>query len=89
MQECGSNISGRAGVSRGAQPGPGIAPNQAILGGVSGFQADFRFKAIGNSPHAQGVSHYPKEAQGNYVVDGAIDTHLLLTDPIGAQRDFM
>ena len=32
------------------------------------------------------MSNYPRHPQGNYVVDGEIDTHLLGTDPIGAQK---
>ena len=32
------------------------------------------------------MSQYPQQPQGNYVVDGAIDTHLLGTHPIGAQK---
>ena len=77
-----SNVSGKAGVIRGAQPGP----HQANPEGASGFQAGSRSTAAGNSPEAQGVSQYPQQPQGNYMVDGAIDTHLLGTDPIGAQK---
>ena len=77
-----SNVSGRTGVIRAAQPGPyHVNPE-----GASGYQAGSRSTATGNSPEAPGVSHYPREPQGNYVVDGAIDTHLLGTDPIGAQK---
>ena len=77
-----SNVSGRAGVIRGAKP----VPYQANPEAASGYQASSRSTATGNSPEAQGVSHYPREPQGNYVVDCAIDTHLLGTDPIGAQK---
>lgn len=35
---------------------------------------------------AQEVSRSPKAHQRNYVVDGAIDTHKLGTDPLGAQK---
>ena len=77
-----SNVSGRAGVIKGAQPGP----YQANPEGASGYQAGSRSTATGNPPEAQEVSNYPKQPQGNYVVDGAIDTYLLETDPIGAQK---
>ena len=41
---------------------------------------------LGVHLEAQEVSHLPRQPQGNYVIDGAIDTHLLGTDPIGAQK---
>ena len=69
--QCESNVSGRAGIFRDAQPGP----NQANREGVSGYQADSRSKVTGSSPEAKGVSQYPWEAQGNYVVGGAINMH--------------
>ena len=80
--EGGSNVSGRAGVIRGAQPGS----HQANPEGASGYQAGSRSTGTGGIPEAQEVSHFPRQVQGNYVVDGAIDTHLLGTDPIGAQK---
>ena len=80
--ECESNVLGKVGVIRGAQTGP----YQANPVGASGYQAGSWSKVTGSSPEDQGVSHYPQELQGNYVVDGAIDTHLLRTDPIGAQK---
>ena len=76
------NVSGRACVIRGAQPGP----YQANPEGASGYQASSRSMATGNSHEAQEVSDYPKQPQGSYVVDGVIDTHLLGTDPIGTQK---
>ena len=80
--EGGSNVSDRAGVISSAQPGP----HQANPEGASGYQAGSRSTDTGNPPEAQGVSQYPQQPQGNYVVDGAIDTHLLGTEPIGAQK---
>ena len=77
-----SNVSGKVGVIRGAQSGP----HQANPKGASGYQAGSRSKATGNSPETQEVSQYPQKPQGNYVVDGAIDTHLLGTILIGAQK---
>ena len=79
--EGGSNVSGRAGVIRGAQPS-----HQANPEGASGYRAGSGSTVTGNPPEAQEVSSYPRQPQGNYVVDGAIDTHLLGTDPIGAQK---
>ena len=75
----GSNVSGRAGVIRDAQPGF----HQANPEGACGYQAGSGSTVTGGTPEAQEVSHFPRQAQGN-VVDGAIDTHLLGTDPIGA-----
>ena len=49
-----SNVSGRAGVIRDAQPGP----HQANPEGASGYQAGSRSMATGNSPEALGVSQY-------------------------------
>ena len=83
-QECESNVSGRAGVFRGAQPGLDIEPNQTNNEGVSGFQAGSLFNATSNSHEAQGVSQYNWEAQGSYVVDGAINTRLLGTEVLGS-----
>ena len=80
--ESGSNVSGRAGVNRGAHPGP----HQANFEGVSGYRAGSGSTTSGGTPKAQEESHFPRQAQGNYVFDGAIDTHLLGTDPIGAQK---
>ena len=80
--ESGSDVSGRAGVIRGAQPGP----HQANPEGVSGSQAGSRSKASVDLHEVQIENQLPQEAQGNYVVDGAIDIHLLGTDPIGAQK---
>ena len=80
--EGGSNVSGRAGVIRGAQPGP----HQANPEGASGYRAGSGSTVTGNPPKAQEVSNYPRQPQGNYLVDGAIDTHLLGTDLIGAQK---
>ena len=80
--ESGSNVSGRAGVIRGAQPGP----HQANPEGVSGYRAGSGSTTSGGTPEAQEVSHFPRQAQGNYVVDSAIDIHLLGTDPIGSQK---
>ena len=68
--ESGSNVSGRVGVNRGAQPGP----HQANPEGVSVSQA-------GSGSTATRDLH-----EGNYLVDGAIDTHLLGTDPISSQK---
>ena len=76
--EGGSNVSGRAGVIRGAQPGP----HQANPEGASGYRAGSGSTSTGNPPEAQGVSQYRQQPQGNYVVDDA----LLGTDPIGAQK---
>ena len=69
-------------VSRGAQQGP----NQANPEGVSGYQSGSWSKVTGSSPEAQGVSHYLREAQGNYILDGANDTHFLGTDLIVSQK---
>ena len=80
--EGGSNVSGRTGVIRGAQPGP----HQANPEGASGYRAGSGSTVTGGTPEAQEVSHFPRQAQGNYVVAGAIDTRLLGTDPIGAQK---
>ena len=80
--EGGSNVSGRAGVIRGAQPGP----HQANPEGASGYQAGSGSTVTGGTPEAQEVSHFSLQAQENYVVDGAIDAHLLGTDPIEAQK---
>ena len=80
--EGGSNVSGSAGVIRGAQSGP----HQANRQGASVYRAGSGSTVTGNPPEAQEVSNYPRQPQGNYVVDGAIDTHLLGTDPFGAQK---
>ena len=55
--EGGSNVSGRAGVIRGAQPGL----HQANPDGASGYQAGSRSTVTGSSPEAQGVSQYPQQ----------------------------
>ena len=81
-RESGSNVSGRAGVNRGAQPGP----HQANPEGVSGSQAGSGSKASVDLHEVQIENQFPREAQGNYVVDGAIDTHLQGPNPIGAQK---
>ena len=80
--ESGSNVSGRAGVNRGAQPGP----HQANPEGVSGSQAGSGSTASVDLHEVQIENQFPREAQGNYLVDGAIDTYLLGTDPIGSQK---
>ena len=80
--ESGSNVSGRAGVNRGAQPGP----HQANPEGVSGSQAGSGSKVAADLHEVQIENQFPQEAQGKYVVDGAIDTHPLGTNPIGAQK---
>ena len=49
--ESGGNVSGKASVSRGAQPGPGIAPNQVNPERVGDSQADSRFNATGTPPY--------------------------------------
>ena len=77
-----SNVSGKAGVIRCAQSGP----HQAKPEGASGYQAGSWSTVTGSTPEAQEVSRFPRQPQENYVVDGAIDTHLLGTDPIGARR---
>ena len=77
-----SNVSGRAGVIRGAQPGP----HQANPEEASGYRAGSGSSSTGNPPEAQGVSQYPQQPQGNYVIECAIDAHLLGTDLIGAQK---
>ena len=84
-KESGSNVSGRAGVIRGAQPGP----HKANPEGVSGYRAGSGSTTSGGTPEAQEVSHFPRQAHGNYVVDSAIDTHLLGNDPIGSQKSKM
>ena len=80
--ECEGNVSGRAGVIRGAQPGP----HQANPEGVSGSHTGCRSKATVDLHEVQIENQFPREAQGNYVVDGAIDTHLLGTEVLGTQR---
>ena len=80
--ECEGNVSGRAGVIRGAQPDP----HQAQPEGVSGSQAGSRSKATVDLHEVQIENQFPREAQGNYVVDGAIDTHLLGMEVLGTQR---
>ena len=77
-----SKVSGRVGVNRGAQPGP----HQANPEGVSGSQAGSGSTATRDLHEVQIENQFPREAQGNYLVDGAIDTHLLGTDPIGSQK---
>ena len=77
-----SNVSGRAGVIRGAQPGP----HQANPRKSQWLPGWLRVTVTGNPPEAQEVSHFPRQPQGNYVVDGAIGTHLLGTDPIVDQK---
>ena len=80
--ESGSNVSGRAGVDRGEQPGP----HQANPEGVSGSQAGSGSTASVDLHEVQIENQFPREAQGNYLVDGATDTHLLGTDSIGSQK---
>ena len=80
--ESGSNVSGRVGGNRGAQPGP----HQANPEGVSVSQAGSGSTATRDLHEVQIENQFPREAQGNYLVDGAIDTHLLGTDPIGSQK---
>ena len=59
--EGGSNVPGRAGVIRGAQPGP----HQANPEGASGYcWAGSGSTVTGRTPEAQEVSHFPRQAQG-------------------------
>ena len=80
--ESGSNVSGRVGVNRGAQPGP----YQANPEGGSVSQAVSGSTATRDLHEVQIANQFPRKAQGDYLVDGAIDTHLLGTDPIGSQK---
>ena len=50
-QESGSNVSGRTGVFRVAQPGPGIAPKHVNSEGVGGSQAGSRSNVTGTPLH--------------------------------------
>ena len=59
--EGGSNVSGKAGVIRGVQPGP----HQANPEGASGYQAGSWSTVTGSTPEAQEVSHFPRQSQGN------------------------
>ena len=67
--ESGSNVTGRVGVNRGAQPGP----HQANPERVSGSQAGSGSTASVDLHEVQIENQFPREAQGNYLVDGAID----------------
>ena len=55
-----SNVSARAGVIRGAQPGP----HQANPEGASGYRAGSESTVTGNPPEAQEVSNYPQTTTG-------------------------
>ena len=55
--EGGSNVSGRAGVIKGAQP----FPRQANAEGASGYRAGSGSTITGGTLEAQEVSHFPKQ----------------------------
>ena len=69
-QESGGKVSDRAGISRGAQPGPGIAPNQVNPEVVSGSQAVSRSNATGTSRYEPAPTPVPvvlPQIQGNNI----------------------
>lgn len=64
-------------------------PNDEIRTLLTGFgepQSSAVSRASKPDAQAQEVSPYPRVTKGNYVVDGAIDTHHLGTDPLGTQK---
>ena len=72
--ECEGNVLGRAGVIRGAQPGP----CQANPEGVSGSHAGSQSNVTGDLHEVQMESQYSREAQGYYVVvEGRAGAHIL------------